>query len=101
MKMLTTLAAVMVLAGCVYSQIGTRFDISKIDQLQPGISTEADAEVLLGKPVSVTTNPDNNHQLLVWQYFYGTALATGGGKQLAISFDEHSKMIKVVRQMEL
>jgi len=55
MKILVTLAAAMMLAGCVYSQIGTRFDMSKVDQLQPGISTEADAEALLGKPVSVTT----------------------------------------------
>jgi hypothetical protein len=99
MKILTMIAACALLTGCI--QIGTRFDTSKVDQLQPSVSTEADAEALLGKAMSVTTNPDNDHHLLVWQYVYGTALATGGGKQLAISFDEHGRMIKILRRMEL
>jgi hypothetical protein len=100
-RLLFIVATCFTLAACVYSQMGTRFDITKADQLTPGISTEEDAKKLLGEPVSVTTNPENNHQLLVWQYTYGTAVAVGGGARLAISFDENGKMIKVIQKAKV
>jgi outer membrane protein assembly factor BamE (lipoprotein component of BamABCDE complex) len=94
------LALALCLSGCVYSQTGTRFDMSKADQLTPGISTEDDAERLLGKPISVVTNP-NGHQVFIWAYSYGTALAIGGGKQLVIAFDENGTMIKIAQRTEI
>lgn len=92
---------VLALAGCVYSQIGRRFDISKVSELRPGVSTEQDARRLFGDPLSVTTSPQNGHQLLVWEYVYGTALATGGGAKLAISFDASGRMLQIIQETDL
>jgi hypothetical protein len=71
------------LSGCM--TVGKKFDISKVDQLQPGVSTEADAKALFGEPTSVSANPDNHHELLQWVYSQGT-LVGGNGSHLAISF---------------
>jgi outer membrane protein assembly factor BamE (lipoprotein component of BamABCDE complex) len=101
MKLLALVLVALLLGRCVYSQIGNRFDISKINQLQPGISTEQDAIRLFGQPVSTTTNPQNDHQLLIWSYAYGTALATGGRAKLAISFDANGKMLKIIQEAKV
>ena len=92
-------AIAVALAGC--ASIGHDFDISKTSQLSPGVSTEADARQLLGEPLTVEKNPANGHDLLVWQYAYGTGLGTGGGKKLAISFDEKGKMIAIIQKTQL
>ena len=101
MKRIIAAVAIVFLSACVYSQQGNLFDINNADRLQPGISTIADAKALLGEPVTVQTNPDNNHQLLIWQYAYGTAVAVGGGAKLAISFDENGKMIKIIQRTKV
>jgi hypothetical protein len=100
MKLLALIMA-LVLSGCVYSQIGNRFDISKSSLLKSGVSTEQDARSLFGEPISITTNPQNGHQLLIWQYVYGTALATGGGAKLAISFDASGRMLQIIQEVDL
>jgi hypothetical protein len=91
--------AALSLTAC--AQIGHPFDIAKADQLTPGISTEDDAKKLLGEPISVTTSPDNGHQLLIWQYSYGTALATGGAERLVILFDADGKMLRIVQRAKV
>jgi regulator of RNase E activity RraA len=101
MKRTVATVALLFLCACVYSQVGNRFNIDKADQLQPGISTVADAKALLGEPVTVQTNPENNHQLLIWQYAYGTAIAVGGGAKLGIAFDENGKMIKIIQRTKV
>ena len=101
MKRIIAAVAIVFLSACVYSQQGNLFDINNADQLQPGISTVADAKALLGEPVTVQTNPDNNHQLLIWQSAYGTAIAVGGGAKLAISFDENGRMIKILQRTKV
>jgi hypothetical protein len=75
--------------------------MSRADQLTPGVSTEADAERLLGEPITVEHNPQNRHELLIWRYAYGTGLGTGGGQTLAISFDEKGKMIAILQRTKL
>jgi hypothetical protein len=89
----------LVLAGCV--SVGRDFDIAKADQLIPGVSTEADAKRLLGEPITVQRNPENRHDLFIWQNVYGTGLGTGGGQKLAISFDEKGKMIAILQRTKL
>ena len=84
------------LAGCVYQQLGTRFDPELISRLTPGISTEQDAINLLGKPAALSTNADGS-QLLQWQYVYGTAIGIGGGAHAAILFGRDGKMIRVTQ----
>jgi hypothetical protein len=86
-------------AGCAH--VGRNFDITSADQLTPGVSTEADAKRLLGEPITVQRNPENGHDLLVWQYVYGTGLGAGGGQKLAISFDEKGKMIAIIQRTQL
>jgi SmpA / OmlA family len=88
----------LMLFGCM--TIGNKFDISRVDQLQPGISTEADAKALFGEPTSVSTNPNNHHELLQWSYSQG-AIVGGNGAHLAISFDENGKMIAVIQKTKV
>jgi outer membrane protein assembly factor BamE (lipoprotein component of BamABCDE complex) len=84
------------LAAC--TTVGNRFDISKANALEPGVTTEADAKKLLGEPMSVHANADNNHELLVWQYASGNALGTGSASVLAVSFDENGRMLKIIQK---
>ena len=97
-KWLFVFAASFMLLSCM--TVGNKFDISKVDQLQPGISTEDDAIKLFGNPTSVSTNPDNKHELLQWIYSQGT-LVGGNGAHLAISFDKNGKMIAVIQQTKI
>lgn len=78
--------------------IGHSFDLNKVKELRPGISTTQDAKILLGKPTS--TSVINNDTLLQWQYIHGTP-TRGRGKHVAILFDKNGKMIRVTHQTEL
>lgn len=60
---LVVLATLLAFASC--ARVGHQFDITQADKLVPGVSTEDDAKNLFGEPESVSTNPQNNHQLLV------------------------------------
>lgn len=60
---ITLLFTALSLTACAH--LGHQFDMGKLDQLKPGVSTEEDAKALFGEPESVVTNPQNNHQLLV------------------------------------
>ena len=82
------------LSACVYQQHGTRFDVSAVNELQPGVSTKQDAIAKLGKPTAVSTTVDGS-QLLQWQYVYGTAIGVGGGAHVAILFGPDEKMIRI------
>jgi hypothetical protein len=89
---IVVLAVVLGLTAC--AQRGTRFDVDKVSELQPGISTDQDAIAKLGPPMAVS-NAASGNKLLQWQYVYGTALATGGGAHVAILFGQDGKMIRV------
>jgi hypothetical protein len=88
------LSLAVVLSAC--STTGTKFDITKVDQLQPGISTSADAVQLLGPPTSESSF-QNGTKLLQWQYAQGT-LVGGSGAHIAILFDAASKMVRVTHK---
>jgi|SRR5271166_3918272 len=87
------------LAGCV--TIGHNFDLAAANQLTPRVSTEADAQYLLGEPISIGHNPQNNHDLFIWQYTYGTGIGTASSQSLAISFDENQKMIAIISRTKI
>lgn len=93
------LAGALGLSACV--SIGSKFDISKADQLKPGISTEADAKALFGAPVATDTVAATRHDILTWQYSYGTGIGTGGGENLKVEFDQDGKMIAIVHRAEV
>jgi len=77
---------------------GNVFDINKVDQLTPKVSTEADAKRLLGAPTSVTSMA-HGAQLLQWLYSQGTATG-GSGAHVAILFDQEGKMIRVQHRLQ-
>jgi hypothetical protein len=79
---------------------GKPFDISRANQLRPGISTESDAKSLFGDPVSMQSNPTNNHELLRWIYVHASPVGARGDA-LAISFDENGKMLKIVERSQI
>lgn len=85
------------LAACV--TVGKKFDIDKVDQLQPGISTTSDAIRLLG-PTTSESSMQGNAKLLQWQYSQGT-LAGGSGAHVAILFDANGKMVRVTHKFRL
>jgi outer membrane protein assembly factor BamE (lipoprotein component of BamABCDE complex) len=93
------LVSLLLLVTACASQ-GNQFDMDKARQLEPGVSTVEDAEHLIGKPISVTTNP-NGHQVLIWMYAYGTGLGASGAKRLIISFDENGKMIRIAQETKI
>lgn len=82
------------LSAC--STTGNKFDVSKVDQLQPGVSTSADAIQLLGPPTSESSF-QNGTKLLQWQYAQGTLIG-GSGAHVAILFDAGTKMVRVTHK---
>ena len=74
--------------------VGNKFDPHSVSQLQPSVSTIADATTLMGPPMSQTAMPDGN-MLYQWQYAQGTAIGTGSGAHVAIIFDKQGVMVEV------
>jgi hypothetical protein len=96
MKLLFTTIIAVLLPGCV--TVGNKFDIAKADQLQPGISSDADAVRLLGPPTNQSESPSGT--LLQWQYSRGS-LAGGSGAHLAVLFDRKGQMVRVTHKSSL
>lgn len=76
--------------------IGYKFDMAKLDQLHPGISTTEDATKLFGPAASESTMA-NGAKLLQWQYSQGTIIG-GNAAHLAILFSEDGIMQKVTHK---
>lgn len=68
---------------------GKSFDVDKVDQLQPGISTVIDATALLGKPQAEAVI-SNNTKLLQWIEIVGYT-----SSHVSILFDANGRMIRV------
>lgn len=80
------------LAACV--QVGNTFDLKKVGELTPGVTTQQEAIEKLGKPSSVSGMPGGG-RLLQWQYAFGTGIGVGGGAHAAILFDRDGIMSQV------
>ena len=83
------------LLGC--TTIGDTFDIDKVDELTPGVSTVAEAKRLLGNP-SAESNYADGSKLLQWQYVTGTLIG-GSGAHVAILFGRDGRMIRVTHKL--
>ena len=91
------LFAVLLLTMTACAHVGHDFDMSKVDQLTPGVSTEADAKALLGEPISVAGNASG--EVLTWKYVFATGLVIGShGQGVQIAFDQNGKMIRVTNR---
>jgi len=84
-----SLVPVLLLAGC--ASTGRDFDISKIDQLQTGVSTVTDAVALLG-PYS-TEAVTNNMHTYAWSFAHATAFGTGHAKTAILTFGPDGKLV--------
>ena len=100
---MNTLSAstIALLTACLVActTIGSQFDISKADQLTPGVSTVNDAIKLLG-PVHAESAMQNNSKLLQWQYVQGTLLG-GSSSHIAILFDASGKMVQITHKSSI
>jgi len=94
-SMLLTLS--MFLASC--SVIGTVYKHENFKQLQPGMSEQEVIAILEAEPISRSVL--DSGYLLQWQYSYGTALATGGARHLAILFSNDNKMVKITQNTQV
>lgn len=100
MKKLLMLLAIVSLAAC--ASLGKDFDMSKAYQLQPGISTEADAIALLGNPIARKMDETGKNEKMLWQYAYADAYGIGNtGKRLVILFDQDGKMMRIIEQSQI
>ena len=91
--------ACLIVSVSACTTIGSKFDVAKVDQLQPGISTSSDAIALLGKPTSESSMQDGS-KLLQWLYSQGT-LVGGSGAHVAILFDATGKMVRVTQKFSM
>lgn len=86
------------LALCISACVTPRFNPAVADQLQPGVSTTADAERLLGRP-SARSAAANNGTLLQWVDIQGSPVG-GYGAHVAILFDQAGKMVRVMHRFQ-
>lgn len=93
-RKLGALLVMFALAGCI--TVGNKFDPNVVNKLTPGISTEADATQLLGKPTAISSLAGGT-ELLQWQYSEGTIVG-GSGAHVAILFGPDQKMIRITHQ---
>lgn len=86
------------LAACT-STNGRKFEASKVDQLQPKVSTISDATALLGPASAESSFPDGG-KLLQWQYTQGS-LGGGSGAHVAVLFDAKGTMVRVTHKWSM
>ena len=91
------LSSVVLLASC--SVIGTVYKHDNVQQLQAGMTEQEVITILGAAPCSRSMLKDG--YLLQWQYSYGTALATGGARHLAILFGNDNKMVKITQNTQI
>lgn len=77
----------LVLSACATH--GTKFDSTKVDTFQPGVTTIEDATAALGKPMSVS-DMGKSGKLLQWIYS-----GVGGSSHMAILFRPDGTMERV------
>jgi hypothetical protein len=92
------LTACLLLAACGnYQTFGHDFNIKNASKMVPGVSTDADAAALFGKPTSVTPMKENNAFMEEWTFAY-YSMGVSQAKHLSIMFDHSGKMIKIIDQ---
>jgi hypothetical protein len=81
--------AVLMLGGCATT--GRDFDIARVDQLQPGISTVSDAVALLG-PYSTEAVTNGAHSY-AWSFAHATAFSAAHAKMVVLAFGPDGKLL--------
>jgi len=86
--------AVLTFAVASCATIGNKFDLDRVDDLKPGISTIADATAILGPP-ALQSPYSNGSRLLQWHYTQISAFSGLSGADIGILFDDTGRMIRV------
>lgn len=87
MKIIAALLFAVTLSACATH--GTKFDSTKVDTFQPGVTTIEDATAALGKPMSVS-DMGKSGKLLQWIYS-----GVGGSSHVGILFRPDGTMERV------
>lgn len=67
MKKVILLAAILLISAC--ATVGNQFDMSKIDQIKIGQTTQQEVVTLLGQPLSISRSGDG-HTFLGYSYVH-------------------------------
>ena len=80
------------LAACATS--GTKFEMSAVNAMQPGVTTYEEAVAKLGKPHGVTIAADGAKNV-VWSWAQAGGFTGIQSRAVRILFDKDGKMIRV------
>lgn len=83
-------------ASC--TTMGDPFTLADVASLQPGLSTRADAERLLGRPMSITNLADGT-TLLQWVHIQ-TVYVSSDSTHVALLFDRNGRFLRVFQQTQ-
>lgn len=94
---IAAIVIVIALAGC--KTVGTEFDMNRVDEMKPGVTTLAEATELLGKPANVNYSPDGG-KLAQWSFIKAQYLGKSSSGRLAVVFDKDDKMVRIAQRGE-
>ena len=98
-RLLLIAAVIMAIGGCT-REVGSNFDLSRVDQFKPGVTTYDQVVAELGKPSSIRKYA-NGGTGAAWQYVKGTTFSGGSGKGVGIIFDANGVMQRVSSRTEI
>ncbi len=78
--------------GCVH-EIGQPLDVSRAAELQPGVSTLADAKARFGEPTSVSYASYIPGTCYVWLYARGDAFGNARSNMVSLCFGNDGKLV--------
>lgn len=84
--------AVILLTACATS--GTKFEMSAVNTMQPGVTTYQEAVAKLGKPHGVSIAADGAKNV-VWAWAQAGGFTGVQSRAVRILFDKDGKMIRV------
>lgn len=99
MKKLFLALSLLALAACA-TTIGKKFDPAAINNLQPGITTVAEAEAQLGVASNRHYAP-NGSTILGWSYTTGAPFTKPHSEAVMIHFDKDQKMVRIVSRQSM
>ncbi len=91
------IVSAMSLTGC--ASVGTNFEMSCADKLQPGVSTREDAVAACGKYRTEAEN-DKGEIILGWSYGHAVGFSAHG-KALLLAFDKEGKFLRIAEKSEI
>lgn len=92
MRKAIILTMTILLVACATS--GTKFEMSAVNAMQPGVTTYDQAVANLGKPFSVNIAADGSKRV-VWSWAQGSGLTEVQSRAVGILFDKDGKMVRV------